>query len=534
MLTSRLLGTKTQNTALLIFLGMALMGTGFTVVAFFTGLGIVNLIGWTVLSLICVLIFRNELSAVLSSCYQKARQLPVYLKAAIVILIIGSLVKSAQSPFTIDNESYYVQSIKWFNEYGIVKGMANLHIFFAQNSVWHILQAGVNFSFLTNRINDINGFIFVATGIYFIIESHSRNTGADKYWLSFMPLFWLLLFQFISSPSPDLPCLMLVPVIVHLYLKGDTTDIKIAFFLFLFLAVIKLTILPVGLVFIAFLRQHKILVYMSCIALPVLFVWVVKNVLTSGYPLYPLPFSVGCDWAIPKELFDFMIRINANNAYYDFSRVPAEDTWATRLHCWLLMEGLTGIINKLTLLTLAVMPFTKLVRIQKKYRLVYIALLTNFLALLFTSPQFRYFLHVPMCACLIIGADIYDRIKPRERIYKSFIVVCCASVALLFFNLGLAAFTTNKHHQFTGGFALRQLYLPERNTKYPDVTFVKLTTGNLEFYSPKENFFFYGTADGPLPCVNASQVRYFNKKMGIMPQLRGKELKNGFRSEKKP
>src|SRR5690606_3931123 len=49
------------------------------------------------------------------------------------ILVGLTTLKSAGLPFVVDNESYYIQTIKWLNEYGFVKGLANLHLFLAQN-----------------------------------------------------------------------------------------------------------------------------------------------------------------------------------------------------------------------------------------------------------------------------------------------------------------------------------------------------------------------------------------------------------------
>ena len=66
-------------------------------------------------------------------------------KVIFFVFIIITALKSAQSSSIFDNETYYIQTIKWLNEYGYVKGIANVHPFLAQCSFWHVFQSGFNF-----------------------------------------------------------------------------------------------------------------------------------------------------------------------------------------------------------------------------------------------------------------------------------------------------------------------------------------------------------------------------------------------------
>lgn len=525
----------TQNPILLALLGMVLLTAGFTTIAFFYKLGAVNLMSWSCFSLISGIIFRHDIAQSISSYYKKLQALPLYLKTVLVLLFVGALLKSAQYPFVIDNESYYVQTIKWLNNYGFVKGLANLHPFFAQNSSWHVLQAGLNFSFITNRINDINGFLLVLCTAYFATEGYDKSTPNSKHWLAFMPLLGILLFQFLQAPSPDMPCLLLVPVIYHQFLQSDGVDSnsKIGYILFIFLVIIKITILPLGIIFLPLLRHKKFIAFIAVTTLPLIVLWIIKNIIISGYALYPLAyFKTGYNWALPKELFNFMITVTENDGYYDKASAPAVNTWITKLLSWISMSDLAGIINKLTVVLLLLLPFTKDVKINKKHRLIYLSLLTSFLALLFTSPQFRYFLHVTIISFLFVVATVYNQLKLGSKLFKVILVTASAVVFLLFLNLNFSGLTPNKFHKTAGAVSLSQIYLPEENTKFPNLTFVKAKTGNLIYYSPKENFFLFGTANGPLPCVNSAQLKYFEKKLSITPQLRNNNLADGFYSAK--
>ena len=101
---------------------------------------------------------------------------------------------------------------------------------------------------------------------------------------------------------------------------------------------------------------------------------------------------------------------------------------------------------------------------------------------------------------------------------------------ITFLNVGLKKLTTNKRHHSHGKITAQQLFLPEGVTKYPDMQFVKVKLGNLEYYSPAINFLKYGTANGPLPCVNTAQIKFMKKRLGIIPQQRTNDIKDGFYS----
>jgi len=536
IITANALKLKTQSTVITLLLGVVLLTCGFTLTAFFFPLGAPSLLTWSLLSLSCGIYYKSQVKQQLLAFYASLMELPLYLKIVITIVSFGALLKSAQYPFIIDNESYYIQNIKWLNEYGFVKGLANLHIFFAQNSAWHVLQAGTNFSFLTGRINDINGFVFILCIACCLTEGHELSQPGKHYWLSFMPICTIFPFLFLDVPSPDLPLLLITPILLHLYIQDNNSNsnFKVALLLFIFLVFIKITIAPLGLIFVTGLLKKENIKFALVTGIPVVVLWVSKNILSSGYPLYPFSFfKTNSDWGIPKELLDLMAYINSSYGYKRHGTLlPEGTTLTTKLFYWIKQDGLAGIINKLTLAVLFIMPFC-IVR-DKKYRWVYIALLANFLVVLFTSPQFRYFLHITLTVSLFVVAALYNYLKVNAALYKTTVIAGTLIVFVSFLSFGLTELTTNKHHHEQSKITFQQLYLPERTTKYPNMQFEKVRSGNLEYYSPKYNFLLFGTANGPLPCVNSVQIKFMQKRLGIIPQLRTKDIKDGFYSAKIP
>jgi len=533
VLLKKILGITTHNTVLTLLMGIVFYTFGFTLTAFFFSLGALSLGFWAGVALVSGVVLRREFVHDIKSLSNAVIALPSYFKILLALLTVALLLKSAQSPFITDNEGYYIQTIKWLNEYGFVKGLGNLHMLFAQNSLWHVLQAGTNFSFLTGRINDINGFLFLICALYFLTEGHRQSTGKQLHWLLFMPVFFILLIQFADAPSPDLPLYLMLPILLNVWLR-DISDngFKTAFVLFIYLGLIKMTCLPLGLIFVTGFAKRKKLAFMLAYGLPVVALWIVKNSIISGYPLFPLPFfKTGADWAMNGDVYDFVMRVTKDNGYVRKGFLPADTAFFTKLTYWITQGGLYTLMNAGTVILLVATPFTAFIRRQKPYRLIYMALLVNFILILVTSPQFRYFMHITVLCGLLCAADFYNRLRPRISFYKAISLGSTLAMFVVFFNLDLG-FAKSKMNKSTGQTRLSQLYLPEPKSKYPAMRYKKARTGNLNYYSPVKAAYLYGSHDGPLPCVNERMIEQFRNKYGVVPQLRGSTISDGFYSKK--
>lgn len=59
-----------------------------------------------------------------------------------------------------DSDLYHAQSIRWVEEYGIVKGLGNIHVRFAYNSSFFALSALYSMKFICGRsLHTVNGFM---------------------------------------------------------------------------------------------------------------------------------------------------------------------------------------------------------------------------------------------------------------------------------------------------------------------------------------------------------------------------------------
>lgn len=521
-----------------VFLGLFLQSILLTLCAFFTSIGSFILVSNSCLLLLLLLWKKNEIKTSFKETFNDLASLSRISKLFLIALLLFSLAKSAQYPFIIDNESYYLQTIKWINDYGIVKGLGNLHIFFAQTSPFHILQAGFNFSIITDRINDLNGFIFITTSLFFIVEFEKKHAEKKEiHWIGLVLVFNVLFFQFLSAPSPDLPIILLSQVLFYYYLEKELTDSNflLLLILFLFLFFIKITSAPFGVLLLFLIVKSKkrafyLLLFGGFISTILLF----KNYFLTGYPIYPFHFfSCEVDWKIPSELLKF-ISIATENAGYFKTNSIQNSTVFNKLSSWIQLDGINRFFNWGILMLFIVAPFTNKIRTQIKYKILYSLLVLHFLSLLVTSPQFRFFLPEFIFLFALIISAIIRFFNLSFRQIKTLILASLLLPISIIFFIDYSNFTNNKLHQKKEKYHWSQVLIPEKNTQYPNLIFEKIQEGNLEYYSPRENFFFYGNANGSLPCVNKVQLEYFKKKYFILPQQRTKSIKDGFYSKRLP
>ena len=531
-----ILNLQSAGNYISIFLGIFIQCLTLSICSFFIKIGLEVFVSNFILIILISVWKSKEIKESLKEIISDIKMLSIISKLSIVSIFIFSLFKCSQFPFIIDNESYYIQTIKWLNEYGYVKGLGNLHIYFGQTSGFHVLQAGFNFNFLTDRSNDINGLLLNLSILYFITEFEKRNRkNGEIHWIGFVLVFNILFFQFISSPSPDLSIIILSQILFYYFMdKEDTLEnSKIATLLFLNLLFIKITIAPLILIiFYQIYKTKKKIYFFLASSVLIITVLCFKNAIITGYPLYPLNIlPINKDWTIPQKLLEFVIHITGNSGFYKTSIIK-NPTILDKLNSWIRLDGINRIFNYGILLLFVIGLFAKCFKKQTKYYFLYIVLALNFLILLFTSPQYRYFLPEFVFLFVIAVSSIYSYFKINIKTARYLFLIVIV-VPLVFTEIiAYPSLAKNKLHQQKEKNNWTQILIPKKNTKFSEIEFEKIKEGNLEYNSPKENFFFYGTANGELPCVNQVQINYLKKKYHFKPQLRTSNLADGFYSKK--
>lgn len=472
------------------------------------------------------------------------KNLKIGFKAFIVLVTVLILAECASAPYILDNESYYLQTIKWLNEYGLVNGLGNLHLYLGQTSGWHILQAAFNFNFLYDSFNDLSGYCLLWGNLYavkLLNDYFKRSPQRVVLFFAALPLTNVLFFSFIAAPSPDIPVYIISWYIFYIVFKDykntNTSHLlTISLFIF-FLIFIKFTnafllILPLYFFILKFNQHKKTILSFSVFGFFTLVIIVLKNSIVTGIPLYPTPlFSsfIKLDYQLPIELQEFYYHYTKAFA---FKLSPTEyeklNIWQLFSH-WLTLPKLHGFFNKLIIIIFLLFPFfIQKIAHKKNSVFLYIIGIIQLLILGVTSPQYRFFLNILF---LIIALLSTYFLQNKKLISGLLMIISISLIIQTFFSFSLNKFTNNPYASQSSGFQLTQVLYPHQNSRYSFEYEIK-SVESLEYFSPLENDFFWNTGNGPLPTVNKDQIEYFKKGFHYIPQRRGKSIKDGFFSKK--
>lgn len=539
---TRLLKIKKINPILLPLYGGFAIAIIAGLWAIFNGLGQTFELTLGILTVLLLLAQRNALGKYLFLLKAKVFALPLFSKIILGTVFIFALAQCASAPYVIDNESYYIQTIKWLDTYGFVPGLANFHYFLGQQSGWHILTSALNLNSLSGVLNDINGFYLLLGNLY-ALDALNRYRSSGRSMLLAMglfPIFNVFFFQFISSPSPDLPIYIITYILfsefTSYYTKQEPeqTPLVLLFVLVVFavyIKVIAIFLLPFPILLYIknkslFKKELKALAILSFLAL---FVFVVKNSIISGHPLYPLAFfKQDFDWTVPTALQQYLVEATKSYAFFITPEQYEQMSLVQRLVYWVSLPKLHGLFNKGMLLILVIFPIVS----RKKLRTApFITLYTVSLCLLIflwlSSPQYRFFFGYFM---LLLFVTIAPFLK-RDILIKIALGASTVAIAIpLFVPLRITQLTNNEFKQELSTFSINYALMPHPITKYVDATYKTITVGNLKYNTPTNIDFFWATGDCALPCIQDEQLQGFKNYFEQAPQLRTQELKDGFKS----
>jgi hypothetical protein len=486
--------------------------------------------------------YKPEIKAIYQSFYTSIITLPRTLALFLGINVVLISAQCASIPFLIDNETYYLQTIKWLNEYGFVKGLANLHIFFGQTSGWHIAQSAFNFSFVYNNFNDLSGFCLVLGNLFAILKLNTFFTNHTKTYLivGLLPIANVLLFQFISAPSPDITVYIISFIVffyfIENYKNGSSDAFKTMVILVLLMLYCKPTsflmaLLPLSLLVIHFKTLSHQLFSSFTMAVFILGLYITKNTILTGYPLFPLN---GWDWntydfKVPRELVDFYF--NEKRMYRFFLTQEEYQSLSFTQKCakWFSINTVNGLFNGLSVLLVVTLPWIiKKFVPQKAFWWLYALMIVQLALLLLTSPQYRFFIHFNLFFAFTLATIV---VKSKKVIIPLLYLSILPMVITLFFPVNYSRLTHNQLIWKNSTFSKRNVVFPYQNSKLK-TTFHTVKNGNLTYYSPDSTTFFWANGNGTLPCVNEVQLNYVGTRFHYIPQQRSEDLSDGFYAKK--
>jgi len=527
---NRLLKLQDVNQILVLFHGFF----GITLIAGFWA--IILPIDWkfhVFLIILSIILFYVNISFIkkyLSSIKHELNKISKFFKIVFVIIFGLVLAQSASPPFLLDNESYYIQTIAWLNEFGFVNGLINLHLFLGQTSGWHILQSAFSFSFIYDGFNDLNGLCLLLGNLYALIklnDYYKKGRNPLDLVVGLFPIFNVFLFQFVSSPSPDLAIYVMSLFVFYGFLmnyhacskNGIVSLVMLTSFLILIKATtIVFTLFPL-IIYIKHYKHVKQYTFkISMVVLLIIGLVAIKNIIITGNPIYPLVGLEGlkASWSLPTNMETYFYNYAKAYGYAVTPEVYSNTSYVPLIKSWVLQTGMDGLFNKLILLVLVLfLFFLKKFKNNKAVLFIYGISWLQLLLLFTTSPQYRFYIPFLMILSLFLIAEFIT----SKKLTKGFMAISTLIIMVpLFF-----AIPNNK----TSTFSLSYLVEPHGNSQFNE-DYQTINLENTQINTPSNIDFFWGTGNTKLPALNKQQLEYFKTHFNVIPQQRTEELKDGF------
>lgn len=241
-----------------------------------------------------------------------------WLALVLLAAVVFALDKSTGRATNPDTLGYHIQTIRWVESYPVVPGLGNLHGRLAFNSSWLLLNAQFSFVYVFGQsLRVMAGFLFVLLGLYFVgglAAFFERGSLAGLLRAALLPVVVYTFKSELSSPGTDLPAVLLAWTVLALFVQALELDgarrqvlLGLAFFFALFAVTVKLSVAPLGLVAVLVLalnwRDGRFVASLLAGALVLFAPWLARNVILSGYLLFPFPALdlFAFDWKISAE-----------------------------------------------------------------------------------------------------------------------------------------------------------------------------------------------------------------------------------------
>src|SRR5450432_2356518 len=222
-------------------------------------------------------------------------------------------------PLNLDSGEYHYIAIRWYEQFKVIPGLANVHGRLAFNPGSFIISAAWSFTDLTGQsIYPLNG-VLVFVFYVWLVKKVLMPAGLLYRLIILMMVIFLFRVTLIniSSPSSDvLSSILLFYCGFRTYElmkehKNSFSDYFVVLILIFVSVTTKLSAIPSLLLipFIYFIvveknRQISVVIKSMLLAAIIIVPWLVRNYILSGYLLYPVPGTnlFYADWAVPHNV----------------------------------------------------------------------------------------------------------------------------------------------------------------------------------------------------------------------------------------
>ncbi len=443
-------------------------------------------------------------------------------------------------PSNPDSNSYHFVAIRWYEQYKVVPGLANLHGRLAFNPASFIISAAWSFTSLAGQslypLNGVLAGLFYAWLLKKILLR--KNTPAALVILLCGILLFRNTLSNISAPSSDTLATFLVFYIAFRVYeniregKNQPAHFILPALFFVFSITAKLSCLPMGMLFLYlfffFVRDRSkftVLLKTTPVLLLLVVPWLIRNFIMSGYLAYPILHSnlFKADWAVPGSI----IHLEQLISHY-YPRIH-NTTFAAQLQepfghwllPWLLFNLRDNFYSGLICIVALLSPLLWLIRANRRYIpgplfVCWVLNYINVLIWLWASPDPRYGLAFHAIAIGLPLLTLPETVRWPTRKMQRAALLCTWLVCIAY---GVNIFRKPSTYRFT----LADCWLkPLRSYRYftrnDKKTFpYEMLNNGVRLYITDENHDFLN-ADFPARRDHYLQV-----------EMRGPAIEDGFR-----
>lgn len=448
----------------------------------------------------------------------------IYIFIALIVSILT--LYHASMPVTwYDTGLYHLTSVRWISEYPAIPGLAHIHSRIGFNNSFLLFASLIDsWMFSSFSPNIMSSLIYVCVFIKLvtIIFEKINNRNIKIFSLVFIGfLINKLTSTELSSLSNDFTASLVLISGLIMLLENKSTE------LFLILATLLITI-KLNMIFFFIYALYKYLnsknnsVINLIPAFLILLGFVIRNIILTGWVLYPLPYAeLHLPWALSKEEV-----IKMSNIIKSWARMPGkgyEQSLSNGIMFWLpkwyeryktTME-FTMLYFSTTLLLLNKYYSNKLLTNLKrlnKYKEIFIVSLVSIIYIFYKAPDLRFFQIFSwaiFATTLVIVCETIDRFSSQL-----FTLIIVTQLTIIGFGLGKVKLSENINYikpQYPRYYELGTALINPEN----------MESGSINVFMPINDDRCY---DSPIPCTPYLDNKIIYRK--------GRDIRKGFMLEK--
>ena len=488
--------------------------------------------------IVLIVLFRKKISDKIGSYVsglKKNKLFPLFIVLA-VLYIAFMAYGSSRGYFHDDSDLYHGQAIRWIEEYGIVKGLGNLHVRLAYNSASFALSALYSFSFFGGQsYHAVAGFIvtvMLASSFRVFVSVKNKKIGIADFARLGVIYYCFNIYDEMVSPASDYFAMLFFMYVIVKTIElceaknSQPEEYAAVAMMAVFTTTVKLSAAPVILscvVPIILLAKEgkagKIAKY-AAYAVVIILPYFVREYIISGRLFYPsTAFDVFSPvWKIPERLAikdsEYIIAYGRGYNIHEAAGYPFSEWFIHWVGTLSLTEKVLFILccSSVLLLPLSIALRRKFTRLHMSELICVI----SFLFWLFTAPLIRYgqgfllILPAVMAGDLItfvVGKTSTGKDKEKKHAKGFGIIFLAVAVLLTVYKLGNAFL--GFRYNYAQGLYLNQL----------DYGNYEVVESNVDGVTIYESANIGKTGYDPFPAVP-----YIEKGLRLI----GSDIKSGF------